>query len=83
MGVEFDAPDLDARTSFWMRAFSLCNRERPVTMGGIAQIPPSSMFYLSDRLRWPCDDEELLEVISRMDSAYRELHESKQQHQAD
>ncbi len=51
-------------------------------MGGIAQIPPSSMFYLADRLQWPCSDDELLEVISRMDSAYREVHQSKQQNQA-
>tara|TARA_R100001039_G_scaffold39087_1_gene43731 strand:- start:575 stop:778 length:204 start_codon:yes stop_codon:yes gene_type:complete len=65
-----------------MSAFSLCNRERPVAMGGIAQIPPSSMFYLADRLQWPCSDDELLEVISRMDSAYREVHQSKQQNQA-
>lgn len=78
LGVEPDPPTLDARTSFWMRAFSLCCRERPQSMSGIAQIPPSSMFYLSDRLGWPCEDEELLEVITQMDAAYREVSEQQQ-----
>lgn len=82
MGVEFDAPELDERTSFWMQVFSLCCRERPASMGGIAQIPPTKMLYLSDRLGWACEDEELLAVIDAMDAAYREIHQPKQQHQA-
>ncbi|ASK18379.1 hypothetical protein [Halomonas sp. N3-2A] len=82
MGVEPEPPETDARTNFWMRVFSLCCRERPASMGGIAQIPPTKMLYLSDRLGWACEDEELLAVIDAMDDAYRELHQSKQQHQA-
>ncbi|WP_185858862.1 hypothetical protein [Vreelandella populi] len=52
-------------------------------MSGIAQIPPTKMFDLSDRLGWPCEDEELLAVIDAMDTAYREISQAQQQqHQA-
>lgn len=66
-------PELDERTSKWLNWFSILNRTRPASMGGIAPINPVTALDLADRLQWPCDPEELLTVIIALDDQWREL----------
>lgn len=74
LGIEADPPELDERTAFWMRTFRLMSKGRPVTMGGLAPIPPLDIMETIDRLHLPCDYEEAIEVIGAMDDEWREMN---------
>ena len=60
-----------------MSAFNLLNRGRPISMGGIAPIPPQLVCDMADRLQWPCQYDEAIHVITAMDDAFRERHQKK------
>jgi len=65
-----------------MGAFSILHRTRQPGMSGITPINPVTVLDLAERLEWPCDPDEAISVVIAMDDAFREIHESKQQHQA-
>lgn len=75
LGVDDEPPDLDERTSFWMRCFNILSRTRPPAMGGIPPINPSTTLDLADRLQWPCEADECLTVIMAMDDQFREMNQ--------
>lgn len=77
LGVEAEAPELDERTAFWIEAFNLLCRARQPSMGGILPISPVTMLDMADRLEWPCEPRECVEVISALDDAYMDMHGSK------
>ncbi len=56
-----------------MQCFGILNRTRPASMGGIAPINPVTALELSDRLQWPCEDDEVLTVITALDDQWREM----------
>ena len=51
-------------------------------MSGMTPINPINVLDLAERLEWPCDPDEAISVVIAMDDAFREIHQSKQQHQA-
>lgn len=69
------APELDDRTAFWINAFNLLCRGRPQGMGGLAWLPPLDILDTAERLQWPCQPDECIEVITAMDDMYRELNQ--------
>ncbi|WP_339885246.1 hypothetical protein [Vreelandella maris] len=80
--MEPDLPELDNMVSGWMRRYGVASRCRPQAMSGMAPISPIDILTLCDKLRWPCDYDAAVTVLLAIDDTYRELHESKQQHQA-
>ena len=79
LGVKGDPPDLDERTAFWISAFNLLCRGRPASMGGLMPLPPLDILETAERLDWPCQPDECLEVIGALDDAYRERNEKASQ----
>lgn len=74
MGIDEPPPELDERTAFWVRAFNILCRTRPQGMSGILPLSPVVMLDMSERLDWPCDPQECIEVLTAMDDEYREMH---------
>lgn len=74
LGVTEPPPDLNERTSFWINAFNLLCRGRPVGMSGIAYLPPLDILSMAEKLNWPCLPDECLAVITAMDDAYIDIN---------
>ena len=74
LGVNDEPPELDERTAFWVSAFNTLCRGRPQAMAGVPPLPPLDILETAERLRWPCDPDECLEVVAAMDDCYREMN---------
>jgi len=74
IGVDEPPPTLDERTAFWINAFNLLCRGRPQSMAGIACLPPLDILDMVERLQWPCDPHECLEVIGAMDDQFLQMN---------
>lgn len=73
LGVTEPPPELTERTRFWMEAFGTAHRTRPAAMGGIPALNPLDLLALRDRLGWPCEADECLQVLCAMDDQWRAL----------
>lgn len=56
-----------------MQSFSICSRTRPAAMSGIPPLNPIDILDLSERLDWPAEPDECVQVITAMDDAFRDL----------
>jgi len=43
-------------------------------MGGLMPLPPLDILSMAERLQWPCQPDECLEVIGALDDDYRAKH---------
>jgi hypothetical protein len=55
-----------------VEAFGTLARGRPVSMGGMMPIPPMDIIGMAEKLQWPCEPDECLQVITEIDDDYRE-----------
>jgi hypothetical protein len=62
-----------------MSAFSIASRTRPPAMSGIPPINPLSILDLRERLYWPAEPMEAVQVVVAMDDEYRRLQDEKRQ----
>lgn len=46
-------------------------------MGGIPPLSPVDILDVAERLSWPCEPHECMEVITALDDDYRERNEKK------
>lgn len=44
-------------------------------MAGAMPLNPLDVLDMADRLEWPCQPDECIEVITAMDDMYRELNQ--------
>lgn len=77
LGVDKEPPECDFRTAFWIESFNLLCRGRPPSMAGISPLPPLDILETAERLEWPCDPRECVEVIAALDDAYLEMNAKK------
>jgi hypothetical protein len=75
LGVDEPPPELDSRTAFWVNAFNLLCRGRPQSMAGVATLPPLDILQTAERLQWPCQPDECVEVVTAMDDMYLSLNQ--------
>ena len=54
----------------------MASRSRPMAMGGTPPLNPIDVLDLSERLRWPVEPDECLQVIGAIDDTWRELNAS-------
>lgn len=75
LGVDQEAPECDSRTGFWIESFNLLCRTRQASMGGILPLNPVVIMDMADRLEWPCEYRECVEVLCAVDDTYREMNQ--------
>lgn len=72
LSQKVEQPEIDDRCAQWLNLFGAASRGRPYTNGQPLALPPLDVLDLADRLSFPAQPEEALEVIGEMDNEWLE-----------